>query len=242
MRGIGSFYEFQIRCVGTPDPRIGYLLDIKAIDAATREGLYPSLIAAVSAAANSNDGSLASPDGFLLGTFGPLNDRLGNSLRSIRWHLTPTYSLEAVMSPSHTATVLLRQRFDFAAAHRLHAPHLSDEENRRLFGKCNNPNGHGHNYQFEPCVALSQSQGLTTCFDVARLEEICDRVIMDRFDHKHLNLDTTEFNDTTGVNPSVENIAKVFFELLAPEVSRAGATLRSMTVWETDRTCAEYPG
>lgn len=242
MRGIGSFYEFQIRCVGTPDPRIGYLLDIKAIDAATRDVLYPNLVAAVNQTAKVDGSHLPAPEGLLLKAFGPLNHSLGNTLHSIRWQLTPTYSMETIMSSSSEATVLLRQRFDFAAAHRLHAPHLSDEENRRLFGKCNNPNGHGHNYQFEPCVALSAAPGSSSGFDVTRLEEICDRILMDRFDHKHLNLDTEEFNDATGVNPSVENIAKVFYELLAPEISRAGATLRSMSVWETDRTCAEYPG
>jgi 6-pyruvoyltetrahydropterin/6-carboxytetrahydropterin synthase len=76
------------------------------------------------------------------------------------------------------------------------------------------------------------------------LEAITDAAVIQRFDHKHLNEDTREFASVGGLNPSVENIAKVVFDLLAPEIARASpdAQLRSITVWETDRTCATYPG
>jgi 6-pyruvoyltetrahydropterin/6-carboxytetrahydropterin synthase len=101
-----------------------------------------------------------------------------------------------------------------------------------------------HNYVFEPCVAVAVEPRGRSAFTHDDLETIASRVLVDRFDHKNLNLDTAEFRDGAGVMPSVENIAKVSFELLAPEIARSapGARLVSITVWETDRTCCTYPG
>ena len=145
-------------------------------------------------------------------------------------------------------TALMRQKFDIAAAHRLHVPSLSDEENRALFGKCNNPRGHGHNYQFEPVIELPISDGVPA-LTLAQLERLAQLAIVDRFDHTHLNLDTPDFAADSGVNPSVENIARVFFDHLRRAIEGHAAALppdrrprlRSMTVWETDRTSATYP-
>lgn len=143
---------------------------------------------------------------------------------------------------SDPGVVLLRQKFDFAAAHRLHVPGWTDEENRRAFGKCNNARGHGHNYQVEPCVAIRLDAPVPT-FTLQHLEAITDAAVIQRFDHKHLNEDTSEFATIGGLNPSVENIAKIVFGILAPEIAKASpdAQLRSITVWETDRTCATFP-
>jgi len=158
-------------------------------------------------------------------------------LGAVTWRLSPYYSV--AMDAADTSTALLRQKFDFAAAHRLHNPSLSEVENRQLFGKCNLPSGHGHNYQVEPCVAVEV--GGACRFGLVQLEEITGRVIIERFDHKHLNLDCPEFAQPGGVNPTVENIARVCYELLAPHIRDAGASLRSLTVWETDRTSCSYP-
>ncbi|TVQ75581.1 MAG: 6-carboxytetrahydropterin synthase [Phycisphaeraceae bacterium] len=146
------------------------------------------------------------------------------------------------MTASNPTTALIRQQFDFAAAHRLHVPELSAEENLAIFGHCNNPAGHGHNYRFEPCVAVSLNTGKPD-FTLGKLEQLAHEVILSRFDHKHLNHDTEEFGPS-GVIPSVENIAKVFFDLMAPAVRDASsgkAELHAMTVWETDRTSCTYP-
>ncbi len=233
----------------------GYLLDIKVIDRAVRDAVLPLLQAAYR---ESFAGEPASSPTFVPTpvpalTPSPIIDRcataLDASLRSVannallaslRWHLSPMLSLEFVMA--NPQSVSMRQRFDFAAAHRLNMPNLSEEQNRALFGKCNNPRGHGHNYQFEPCVQVPVG-GLA--LPLHEFEAIVSRVLLDRFDHKHLNEDTVEFDvDRGGLNPSVENIAKTFYDLLAPElVSRYPAVqLASITVWETDRTSATYPG
>jgi 6-pyruvoyltetrahydropterin/6-carboxytetrahydropterin synthase len=148
------------------------------------------------------------------------------------------------MLASDPSTVLLRQRFDFSASHRLHTPALSEEANRALYGKCNNPSGHGHNYQFEPCVAVRVGEGALG-FSIDDLERLAEREIIRRFDHRNLNVDTREFAPGEGLIPSVENIARVFYGLMAPAVRDApggDAELRSVTVWETDRTSSTFPG
>ncbi|MEO1585184.1 MAG: 6-carboxytetrahydropterin synthase, partial [Planctomycetota bacterium] len=168
---------------------------------------------------------------------GGLAGSLEGLYRSVRWHRTPTLSLEHHMSAPDA--VVLRQRFDFAAAHRLHAPELSAEENERIFGKCNNPSGHGHNYVVEPAVSVGISDGATG-FGLRDLEELCINLVIDRFDHTHLNIDTEEFGPD-GVMPSVENIARVIHRLLDTPIADRGARLDAVTVWETDRTCCTYP-
>jgi len=236
MRGLGRQFEIDVACEGEPDPATGYLVNIKTIDEAVRRAVVPAIERAC-------DDRPGEDPVRLIGEFGlPLAEALAPvDLRALRWKLTPTYSVEQIMANETGATprVLLRQRFDFAAAHRLHVPTLSDEENRRVFGKCNNPSGHGHNYQVEPCVAITPGGG----FGVEQLEAVVDEVLIEPFDHTHLNEDTTDFSADGGVNPTVENIAKVFYERLAPAVSGAsdGAELVSLTVWETDRTCCTYP-
>jgi len=133
--------------------------------------------------------------------------------------------------------IVLSETFEFAASHRLHIPSLDAEANRALFGKCNNPNGHGHNYRIEVAVERSVDDAAAP-FGFADLEDVVGREVMARFDHKHLNLDCPEFRD---LNPSVEHIARVCHDLLAPAVAARGAVLRHVRVWETEKTSCLYP-
>lgn len=139
-----------------------------------------------------------------------------------------------------TGTYLFRQRFEIAAAHRLAVLTKSDAENREVFGKCANPHGHGHNYVIEPCVEIQVSAAGLTAVD---LERAVDEAIIQPFDHKFLNVECAEFDQSRGgVNPSVENISRVFYERLRPLIEGAGARLRHVTVWETEKTSSTYPG
>jgi 6-pyruvoyltetrahydropterin/6-carboxytetrahydropterin synthase len=234
LRGLGSHYELEVACRGPIDPVTSYLLDIKDIDKAVRDKALPLISCAITKGPKLAQEVLAQ-------IHAALGAALGGKLESVRWQLTPYHSLE--MTGSSTSAALLRQKFDFAAAHRLHLPELSPEQNRALFGKCNNPTGHGHNYQFEPCVEVPTGRGTPT-FSLQDLERLAQVTIIERFDHKHLNTDTAEFDvGRGGANPTVENIAKVFYELLSKSIEGpgTGARLRSITVWETDRTSATYP-
>jgi 6-pyruvoyltetrahydropterin/6-carboxytetrahydropterin synthase len=242
--GLGRFEQFDVTCRGPLDPTLNYVVDIKTVDRAVRRTVVPIVAAAFLAEAAS--GVPADPTQVLARCVQPLAAELAGRLDHIRWHLTPFLSVEISMSPTPAPAkaagmALLRQKFEFAASHRLHVPTLSADANREAFGKCNHPSGHGHNYIIEPCVEVatddrgSMSAGL--------LHRLCTETILDRYDHTYLNVDTPEFDPARGgVVPSVENIAKVFYDRLAPRVASAGFRLVHMTVWESERTAAIYPG
>lgn len=230
-RGLGRHYELDVSCIGSPDPDTGFLINIKDIDKAVRTLAVPAIARAC------RERPDADPPTVLREIVALLSHALTCEVRGLRWRLTPYHSVE--MSTNAPARVLIRQQFEFAASHRLHVPSLSPDQNRALFGKCNAENGHGHNYRVEPCVEVATD----SAFTLRDLERSVDETVIRRFDHTHLNLDTREFATGKGVNPTVENIARVAFDLLSPVLSRlpGSPVLRSVTVWETDRTCATYP-
>ncbi|GJM19058.1 MAG: hypothetical protein DHS20C14_12710 [Phycisphaeraceae bacterium] len=235
--GLARAYELDVACIGVPNPESGYLVNIKAIDRAVRENALPVIARACRERPESD------PAALLPELARAIQHGLDVAVASVRWKLTRTLSMETDMPATEPPRVLIRQRFDLACAHRLHNPALSDEANRALYGKCNNRNGHGHNYRVEPAVSIEVSPEGRGGLSVLELEEIVEREIVDPFDHTHLNEDTEEFATGSGLVPSVENIARVFYERLAPAIEGAGpgARLASITVWETDRTSCTYP-
>lgn len=123
---------------------------------------------------------------------------------------------------------------DFSAAHRLHSPELSAEDNKRLFGKCNNPSGHGHNYVVEATLEGALDPRTGRAADVETLQSLVQSCA-DRFDHKHLNEDCAEFKN---LNPTAENVSRVLFELIKPKV--LPAKLVRVGVRETEKNYFEY--
>jgi 6-pyruvoyltetrahydropterin/6-carboxytetrahydropterin synthase len=124
----------------------------------------------------------------------------------------------------------------FNAAHRLHNPGLSDTENVRIFGKCNNANYHGHNYDLT--VKLMGEVDATTgyVYDMKLLSDIIKENILDRFDHKNLNLDVKEFES---LNPTAENIAITIYEILKSKIENRYEI--KIFLYETERNFVEYP-
>lgn len=138
------------------------------------------------------------------------------------------------MSTSHKLSVFRKEHFN--AAHRLHNPELSDEENRAIFGKCNNPNYHGHNYDLEVKVTGTVDPKTGYVIDMKILKDIMKVHVLDKFDHKNLNLDTTEFKN---LNPTAENIAIVIHDIIRQKLSsELSLTVR---LYETERNFVEYP-
>lgn len=230
MQGLGLYCEMVVTVRGRPDSTTGYLMNITAIDRAVREHVVPIFNAAMSQRTG------IAPASLLTRSLMATRNDLGEALESIRWNLTPYYSL--AMSAAATDRVLITQSFEFAAAHRLHCDELEDEANRSIFGKCNNPSGHGHNYRVEVSVEAPLDSRDAQAFTLQRLEAIVDDWIIRRFDHKHLNKDTVEF---ASVNPSVEHITRTCFQLLHKPIAESGAALRRVTVWETEKTSCTYP-
>jgi 6-pyruvoyltetrahydropterin/6-carboxytetrahydropterin synthase len=96
------------------------------------------------------------------------------------------------------------RRYAFAASHRLHTAQLSDEENRRIYGKCNNPYGHGHNYELEVSARGPLDAGTGLAAHVGTLDALVKREVLAPFDHRNLNADTDAFRD---IAPTTENLA-----------------------------------
>ncbi|MCE7060168.1 6-carboxytetrahydropterin synthase [Dyadobacter sp. CY343] len=124
----------------------------------------------------------------------------------------------------------------FNAAHRLHNPEWSEEKNEAVFGKCNNPNFHGHNYELIIQVTGEVNPDTGYVIDMKILSDIVKESVLDRFDHKNLNLDVPEFHS---LNPSAENIAIVIHSILRPKID-SGLDLK-IRLYETERNFVEYP-
>jgi len=125
----------------------------------------------------------------------------------------------------------------FNAAHQLAIPSWSAEKNMDTFGKCSNPNFHGHNYEVEVRVTGHLDPETGILMNLKDLKMIIEREVEDRFDHKNLNLDCPEFKDRV---PTVENICIVIYELLRPHI--APDLHLGIKLYETPRNFAEYPG
>lgn len=132
--------------------------------------------------------------------------------------------------------VAVSRKEHFNAAHRLHNPSWSDEKNQRVFGKCNNPNYHGHNYELIVTLIGEPDAETGYVFDMKELSDIIRDNIAKRFDHKNLNLDTDYFKD---LNPTAENIAVVTWNILRPLIP-AKFELR-VKLFETERNIVDYP-
>jgi 6-pyruvoyltetrahydropterin/6-carboxytetrahydropterin synthase len=125
----------------------------------------------------------------------------------------------------------------FNSAHRLNNPALSAEENERIFGKCNRPNYHGHNYELIVKVTGEIDPISGYVIDMKVLADLVKEHVEEKFDHRNLNLDTVEFKD---LNPTAENIAKVIYEILRPKIDKDFEL--GIRLYETERNFVEYPG
>ena len=103
----------------------------------------------------------------------------------------------------------------FNAAHRLNNPKWSEEKNDEVFGKCNNPNWHGHNYELVVKLIGEPDPDTGYVYDMKDLSDLIKKHVLVRFDHKNLNLDTEEFRE---LNPTAENIAVVIYNILRPKI------------------------
>ena len=229
--GFTAHHEVTVECVGMPDRSTGYLVGIQELDAVVRTHVFPLLQAFCEGPER-----ITPLDAVRLMSEAVMPTMPAHAeFRSLTWSPGPfiTFSWRTDMP----TFAVMTESFEFSAAHRLHCPELSDEENRRTFGKCNHPSGHGHNYRIAVAARVPTGAGAGS-FGSAAMEAIVMRTVIDRFDHKHLNLDCAEF---AKLNPSVENIAMVCHGLLAPELATAGVEIDHVTVWETEKTSATYP-
>jgi 6-pyruvoyltetrahydropterin/6-carboxytetrahydropterin synthase len=132
--------------------------------------------------------------------------------------------------------VAVYRKEHFNAAHRLNNPEWDGAKNAEVFGKCNYPNYHGHNYELIVKVTGEPNPVTGFVIDLKVLSDLIKEEVLERFDHKNLNLDTKEFKE---LNPTAENIAVVIYNLLRPHInSNMDVQVR---LYETERNFVEYP-
>lgn len=209
----GHNYVLEVTVAGHVDPRTGMVVNIKAIDALLKKNILSQC-----------EGKSLNDEVPYFATHAPsvenilrfCHDQIEGSLpaecqlQRLKLEETPTFYGEYT-----DTSMTLTRTYEFAAAHRLHSEALTAEENIELFGKCNNPAGHGHNYELEVTVEGSPDPRTGMLIDLSEMDEIVDREVVDRYDHKHLNVDVPEFQDKPA---SSENIALEVFARLAPKL------------------------
>ena len=229
LRGFGHWLPLEVTVAGPLEASSSYLINIKQIDLVVRQQVVSFVCDAVR-----GDLSLT-PEQCLP----EIHRRLASqfpSLRVVAVAIKLSPFLCVSIRESEVPMVRLSQKFEFSATHRLHNPALSEPENNRIYGKCNNPHGHGHNYEVQVTL-IGKPDVRGVLIEVPAFERIVSSTVIDRFDHKNLNVELPEFAELV---PTVENIAMTIHRLLKPRFAGAGAKLASVTVWETPKTWCEY--
>lgn len=132
--------------------------------------------------------------------------------------------------------ISLTRRYNFAASHRLHSPMLSEQENERLYGKCNSAYGHGHNYALEVTITGPLDANTGMIANLGELDPFVERQVIEQFDHTYLNEDVAEFRS---VVPTTENVCREIFRRLQEFPS---AKLERVRIEETSKNSFEYSG
>jgi 6-pyruvoyltetrahydropterin/6-carboxytetrahydropterin synthase len=246
----GHNYVLDVTVTGEINPRTGVIVNIKEIDRIVRERVVDRFDhKAIHRRAPEFCGKPITPESLAAWIARNLEDELPEevALTSVRIEETPLSSAEwrssapEIMNnqnPSTEAALRMTRIYEFAASHRLHSPELSDEENRELFGKCNYPNGHGHNYILEITVVGPVDARTGRVLPPDLMDAIVEREIVDRYDHRHFNYDIPEFQ---GIIPSTEVVTKIIWERLIGEIP-APARLASVVIRETARNIFEFKG
>lgn len=229
----GHNYVLEVTTAGILDPTHGMVVNIKVIDDVLKEHVvkafdFKSLNDEVEAFAQRQP-SLENLLAHLAETLPPL---LPSEVELEGMKLEETPLLYAEWRPKEPHVTLTRI-YEFAASHRLHVPNLSHEENLRLFGKCNNPMGHGHNYVLEVTVSGPVDPVTGMSVDLNALDQVVHEQVVDRYDHKNLNADLPEFE---GRNTTSEVVAEQIFETLRGVVP---GKLERVRLFETARNIFE---
>jgi len=228
--GVQPYLVLRVRIEGQPDPVTGYLCNIAHLDRLIRQRTIPL-------AGRFWGQSQVTGETLVRAIAADLHEHEPGGGRWVDWQVFITPYLSYGLTAGAFQMVDITQSFEFSAAHRLHCATFSDEENRRTFGKCNTPNGHGHNYVLEVTITGQPDPTSGVLLPASRIESIVQENAINPLDHKHLNADCPEF---AALNPSVENITPVIWDLLAGRFEPAA--LKPIRVWETPKTYAEYAG
>lgn len=253
----GHNYVLDVTVAGEINPRTGIIVNIKEIDRIVRQCILSRLDRKL---INRNIKAFRNrpitPENLTLWIAEELKKEIPGDVALISVRLEETALLASEWQASNTdmemekqteqlrnepgnqAVMRLTRVYEFAASHRLHSPYLTDEENVELFGKCNYPNGHGHNYILEVTVDGPVDERTGRVMHPDALDAIVNHEVVDRYDHRHFNYDIPEFKDLI---PSTEVITQIIWQRLQ-NVIPAPARLVSVLIRETARNIFEYRG
>jgi 6-pyruvoyltetrahydropterin/6-carboxytetrahydropterin synthase len=240
--GHGHNYVLELSVRGAVDPIDGMVVNIKNVDAELKKLLAPIDHRMLNTALPEFADSVPTTERLAQVLWTRIPEKIGAAQRvSLRLEEHPGLHVE--IWGENPAMVYLTRSIEFSAAHRLHSEKLSDAENWSVYGKCNNPNGHGHNYVAEVTVRGQPDPRTGIVIDLGKFDALLESEIDARFDHKHMNLDTPYFKD---VPATAENIAIVIWNLLEKKIPacRAGgkASLHRVRLIETARSWFDYYG
>ena len=228
---VAPFLSLQCTLQGQIDPRTDYVCNVKQVDAILRQHVICDVWTKL------GDRLAATTPEVLLKAFwhsAIAHVPEGTTLSELRLCVSPFLSF--TLNQARFPMIQASQQFEFSASHRLHNLALSDEENRQLYGKCNNPHSHGHNYVLEISLELTPDQAQN--YSTTQTEQIVKSKVIDRLDHRHLNVEVAPFDR---LNPTVENIAVTIWDWLVGEFSES-IRLSRVRVYETPKTWADYSG
>lgn len=239
--GLSIFFELLVEVIGDVEPSTGFVVDVTDIDKIVRKFAVPIFAGRVRRDfRKSKPIAFSHIAGLLKSVWERLENKFGKArLDKLGLKLSPFRAI--TMDSKDSEMIYFSEKFEFAASHKLWNDDFSRQRNLKVFGKCANPAGHGHNYIVEvtvkmPPLLLSQK----SCgggFSAGDFERIVDKHLIRVLDHKNLNVDVAAFGK---INPTIENIASFAWDKL---VSRFGqALLHCVTVWETDKTYSSYYG
>lgn len=232
----GHNYVVTATIGGTIDQRTGFLVDFRELDGLLNDLTAPLDHHRLEVEYAPLAGREPSAEALATVLFGVLAPAVAGAIpaaRLVRVRLAETGSLWA--DTDGGAAVELTRAYGFSAAHRLADPARSDDDNRRIYGKCANPEPHGHDYRFEVTVRGTPDPRTSTVGDLAALDAAVDELVISVFDHRYLNVEVEPF---TRVIPTAERIAERIWELLSGRV----AGLARIVVYETPRSAFTYEG
>lgn len=229
----GHNFTLDVTVEGKIDPVTGMVVNIKRIDDVLKERIVSRFDQrSINDEIEAFEDRAPSLENLMLYIRDDLQGNLPPECAFIGLRLEEMPTLYGELDTKMTLT----RTYEFAASHRLHSPSMSDEENVALFGKCNNPAGHGHNYILEVTIEGQPDPRSGMMADLGTLDEVVSSEVVDRYDHKNLNEDLPEF---TGRPTTTEIVTQEIFNRLK---ERVPARLHRVRLWETARNMFEVTG
>jgi 6-pyruvoyltetrahydropterin/6-carboxytetrahydropterin synthase len=228
----GHNYVLDVTTEGSVDPRNGMVVNIKDIDDVLKRDVVGQLDSkSINDEIPHFQDKASSIENLILFIEAQLENLPGEAtLVALRLEEMPTLFAELDIK---TKTMTITRVYEFAASHRLHSPFMSDAQNQEMFGKCNNPSGHGHNYVLEVTVSGQPDERTGMIADILEIDRVVEERVVDRYDHKFLNCDVPEFEEKV---VSSEVIVQEIWKALDGHLP---AKLHRVRLYETARSIFE---